>query len=94
MELNLAKLKKMTMKVTLADGSIINVKSPTKGIYEEFKKATDEDLYEICAKVLSNNEENITFTVEKIEEMFDYRDALYVFKGYLKFLDEITNAKN
>lgn len=96
MELNFNQLKKSYLKITLRDKdeTVINIGAPTKRIYDEFKNATEEDLYPLCTTLLNNNKEHKEFTEDEIEKMFDYEDAKLLVKEYAVFINLINKQKN
>lgn len=94
MELSLKSLVKKTMKLELTDGSVINILPPSKDLYEKHKTATDKELYEQVTDILNNNSEKKIFELSDVENMFDYDEAMYIFKGFTQFINEITLSKN
>lgn len=98
MELNFNQLKKSTMKVTLADkdNTVINIKVPTKYIFDEFKnsKETPDDYYHLANIILNHNIEHKEFTEEEINKIFDYSDTIRLIDAYSVFIQEIVNQKN
>ena len=97
MELNLKELKRLTMKVTLNDDTVVNVKIPTKHIFDELKSAKSADpneYYRMAFTILNHNTENKKFTKDEIETMFDYQDVVMLVVSYGNFCREIANSKN
>ena len=94
MELSLKSLVKKTMKLELTDGTVINILPPSKDLYEKHKVATDKELYSHVTDILNNNSDKKVFELSDVESMFDYDEAMYIFKGYTSFINEITLSKN
>ncbi len=101
--------KKQYLTVKLADekNTVLMVGTPTKGILDEFIAINDRvseedgadpealnDLYKICAKIMSFNKGGIEITPEYLATFFDVDDISYFIKGYGEFISSITNAKN
>jgi hypothetical protein len=97
----------LTVKLDDPKKTVLMVSTPTKGILDEFiainENLTEEDgadvealndLYRICAKVLSFNKGGIEITPEYLATFFDVDDIQYFIKGYTSFISSITNAKN
>jgi hypothetical protein len=81
--------------------------TPTKAILDEFISINDNisedggadaeavnDLYNVCAKVMSFNKGGIKITAEYLADFFDLGDIMIFFNAYSDFLASITNAKN
>jgi hypothetical protein len=103
------KLKAKTMTVILSDEhkTTLVLKTPTKALYDEMKEArnefnnvSDEDelhtaLYEVTAKIMSNNKAGIEITPEKLRELYDEVDYIKAFlTAYTEFVNENTRSKN
>jgi hypothetical protein len=101
--------KKPYLTVKLADekNTVLMVGSPTKGVLDEFiainESITDNDgadaealndLYRICAKIMSFNKGGIEITPDYLATFFDVDDITYFIKGYSSFISSITNSKN
>ena len=106
--LDFRKSKKPTLPVSLDDELTVNIYTPGKELLEELldsqdeieslKNNSDKDkldvLYEMCARILSNNREKREFTPEEIAEYLDTRDVVVLLRGYTAFIAELSNAKN
>ena len=103
MKLDLKQIKKETLDITLADGSLLKVKKPNTRLVIEISKldtnklnaANVEEVLEIAeeitCKILSNNTEGIKFTKEKIEELgMDYDIQTIIFDSYVKFTTQVS----
>lgn len=101
--------KKEYLTVKLADKkkTVIMIGAPTKHILNEFvainERITEEnganseaidDLYDVCAKVMSFNKGGIKITSDYLADFFDVEDIKVFFKEYSNFIRTITNAKN
>lgn len=56
-------------------------------------EATD-NLYAVCAKLMSRNKAGIKITKDKLSEIFDFEDIIVFFDAYMEFIGEVTSAKN
>lgn len=103
--LDFTKQKKEYMTVKLNDekGTVLLIGTPTKAILSEFYSINDmsdddaqtiDDLYRICAKVMSFNKGGIRITTEYLEDFFDIEDLMIFLKAYGEFVSSITNGKN
>lgn len=96
MEINFNNLKKSYLKVTLRDKdkTVLNIGSPTKKIYDDFKSAREEDLYPLCTTLMNYNKEHKEFTEAEVEQLLDYEDAKFLIAQYVNFINLIANQKN
>lgn len=107
--LNFTTLKKKFLPVTVLvpeKGELtLLVTTPKKTVLDAFISMRDmvgedmdesviDDLYDICAKILSNNKAGIEIGKEDIEDMFDYEDITVFIKAYTEFIHEVANSKN
>ena len=108
--LNFNNMKKQFLTITLADenNTTLFVGTPTKAIMNDLMllqtsiKSIDnnigdealDDLYSVCARILSRNKANIKITKEYLEEIFDFEDIIVFFNAYVNFVSEISNSKN
>lgn len=107
--LDFTKRKKEYMTVKLDDEkkTVLMIGTPTKAILNEFISINDtigedggadaqaiDDLYSVCAKVMSFNKGGIRITPEYLEDFFDIEDVMIFFKAYGEFMSSVTNAKN
>lgn len=97
----------LTVKLDDPDKTVLMVGTPTKKILDEFIAINEnlnendgadsealEELYGICAKIMSFNKGGIEITPEYLETFFDVDDIAYFIKGYTAFISSITSAKN
>lgn len=101
--------QKQYLTVKLADEkkTVLMIGTPTKGILDEFieiNKQIEEndgadaealnDLYRICAKIMSFNKGGIKITPDYLATFFDVEDITYFIQGYSSFISSVTNSKN
>lgn len=90
--------KKKVLPVTLADGSTLSIKMPTKALYEKMetmrKSAGYDELLELSADILSTNTENRVFKPSEVSEMFDLEDIAYLMREYEKFVKGVVANPN
>lgn len=101
-------LKKEYLTVRLKDDkkTVLMIGSPTKAILEEFTEINNrityddgadkeaiEDLYKICAKVMSFNKGGIKVTVNQLAN-YDLEDIMAFFNVYSEYMESVTSAKN
>ncbi len=103
--LNFKTLKKTYMTVTLENGTTIMVGMPTKKILDEFLSIKDYlesddvtgdaigEVYQIVAKVMSNNKGGVEIPVSDVEGM-DFEDVILFIRAYTEFINEVINSKN
>lgn len=111
MELNLNTVKRPTLDLTLMDEeqTLLRVKMPTLDMFKEMQEMTssldgvddgDKDsavaLYDMLAKLLSNNRDRIKVTAAELKGKYgvDLDSAILVFRAYVDFITSIINAKN
>lgn len=100
-------LKKQYMTVKLADEkkTVLLLTPPTKGIFDEFialKNIMESDendqsldeMYSVCAKILSQNKGGIKVTKDKIAKLLDFEDILVFIQAYTEYIESVTNSKN
>lgn len=108
--LDFKKVRKQYMTVTLADekNTTILIGMPTKAVMndlitlqesleeitEENSEAATEELYAVCARVMSRNKGGIKITTEMLSEIFDFEDIMIFFNAYMEFISEVVNSKN
>lgn len=108
--LNFNNVKKRYLTVTLADenNTVLMIGTPTKAVMNDLvllrsgleslsDGADDEaldDLYTVCARVMSRNKTGKKITKEYLEEIFDFEDIIVFFHAYIEFVSELSSAKN
>lgn len=93
--LDLGKLKQDLYKIKLADGTILKIKKPTHAMLltmVEFRNIDGkediellDDLYTLILRILNRNTNDIEFSMEDIQEMFDLDTTLLILKDYMDF---------
>jgi hypothetical protein len=97
----------LTVKLNDEKKTVLLIGTPTKKILEEFISINDRitedegadkeavnDLYRVCARVMSFNKGGIKITAEDLGEFFDLEDVMTFFNAYSDFMASVTNAKN
>lgn len=107
--LDFTKQKKEYLTVKLNDPkkTVLMIGTPTKAILSEFVAINERinedeganaeainDLYDVCAKVMSFNKGGIHITSDYLEDFFDLEDIMTFFTGYTEFISSVTNVKN
>ena len=103
--LNFNNTKKTFLNVTLTDGTVLLVGTPTKRIFDalidikdNLGNASNDDtlstIYDICALIMSRNKAGKEITKEYLEETFDVEDIIIFFKSYVAFVEELNSVKN
>lgn len=106
--LNFNELKKKYFTVILPDDkkTTLRIGTPTKAIFDEFTSIKDtlegdgvedealNELYNICAKLLSHNKGGIKISRDEVAELFDFEDIIIFIRAYTDFISEVTNSKN
>lgn len=108
--LNFNKITKKYFTVTLPDekSTTIFVAMPTKALLRELTGLkfdsnivddTDnfgalDEIYHVCAVVMSRNKAGVNISKEYLEEIFDFEDILIFLKEYMSFISEAISVKN
>lgn len=109
-QLNFNNIKKEYLTVTLPDEkrTVLMVGTPNKGLLKELmtiKNALDQygedmsedsidNLFYICARLMSRNKGGVEIAKDYIEELFDIEDILIFVHAYLDFVTELASSKN
>lgn len=109
---NFNNIEKQYLTVTLADKNktTLMVKTPTKALFKRLQYMKDnirniqrqgeadviDEMYEICAEIMSCNKGGIQITKEQLENIpdFDYQDIVAFLGAYMSFIGEISKLKN
>ena len=90
--------EKKVLPVTLADGSKLDLRVPTKALYEKMsaisKSAGYDELVELCANILSTNTENRVIKPGEVAGMFDLDDIAYLIREYGSFVKGVVANPN
>ena len=106
--LNFNKRKNKFFTVVLPDENetTLLITTPKKAVFESFtqlqsgmnayENETDalDDMYEVIARLMSENKNKIVVTAKQAEEMFDLEDLYAFITAYTAFINEVTSAKN
>ena len=101
-------MKKKYLTVTLADEAktVLLIGTPTKAVLDRLLNMKDslagdeltddaiEDLYDICAQIMSRNKTGRVITKEAVQELFDFEDIIVFIRAYTDFISEVSGAKN
>ena len=106
--LDFRKSKRPTLPITFDDDLTVNIYTPDKELLEDMldyqkeldslSENSDQDklnsMYEMCARILSNNRETREFSPEEVTHLLDTRDVRMFIQGYAAFVAEYSKAKN
>ncbi len=106
--LNFNNVKKQYLTITLRDEeqTTIMVGTPTKSdltelatMYDDLKNGENDidqidDLYILCAKLMSRNKGGIKITAEHLSDCMDVEDIMLFINAFMEFVNELANAKN
>ena len=99
----------LTVKLDDKKKTVLLIGTPNKEVLTEFlgiqerfdaedeaDKETINDLYNVCARVMSFNKGGINITPDYLSKecKFDIEDIMVFFRGYSEFLESVTNVKN
>jgi len=98
--------KKPALPIKLPDDTLIRVYTPSKAMLEEFisigaqiDRASDDadalnQLYDVTARLLSNNAGGRKLSTKEVSEMLDVGDVIVFFRAYTEFITELSKEKN
>lgn len=106
--LNFTKIEKSYLPVTFADekNTTILVGTPTKAILDELTSYQDKieelennenatnELFDVCAKIMSRNKTGAKITRKYLESVLDFEDIKVFFHAYIDFISNVINSKN
>lgn len=107
--LDFRKQKKNYLKITLNDEeeTKLSLLQPTKGLFQKMvamsedvgrMEGTDidalDEVYAVCAELMSRNKEGIHLSKEILEETLDFEDIVIFLKAYNAFVAGIVHGKN
>lgn len=97
----------LTIKLNDEKKTVLMIGTPTKKILNDFIEINDrisddngadldavDDLYNVCAKVMSFNKGGIKITSDYLGEFFDIKDIMIFFRAYSDFMASVTSVKN
>jgi len=100
------KVNKRFFNVELKDGKKLQVKMPTKKVFEALKELQDmdtanvdaalfyDDLSTLCAAALSNNMTKEKITAEYIAEEYDLKELTDFVKEFFVYVGEEVDSPN
>ena len=106
LDFNLLKKRYLTVKLADEEQTVLMIGTPTKSVLDSFIALRDtisdetvgdeaiEELYDICAKIMSRNKAGKVITREKLEDVFDFEDVIIFIRAYTDFINEVSNSKN
>lgn len=101
--------QKTYLNLTLPDEkeTSLKVMQPTKELFTKMTEMSTRvgsmagsdldalnEVYEVCAELISRNKEGITFTKEELEGVLDFEDIVVFLRAYSTFVSEIVFGKN
>ena len=105
--LDFSKAKKPTLPIKFDDGSMIYIYTPSKVEFDEmteaqeyFDNALEGDreslhrIYDITARLMSNNKTGREITVDELAGYLDVSDIVLFFRAYAQFIAEVIAEKN
>ena len=97
----------LTVKLNDEKKTVLMIGTPTKELLDEFLSVTDDigedgevskealdNLYRVCARIMSFNKGGVKITEKEISALFDLEDIMVFLNAYSEFLTTVTNAKN
>ena len=107
LDFNTRKKEYLTVKLNDEKKTVLMIGTPTKTIMREFIAINErvsedgdtdpeliEDLYNVCAKVMSFNKMGVKISSDYLGDFFDVEDVLVFFNAYGDFMSSMTSAKN
>lgn len=99
------KIKPTFMSVTLTDGRKLLVGMPKKKTFERISALREmasedyqgnlmEDLCELCAEILSNNQKKEPVTVAALEENYEFDHLWALINAYVDFISQVKRDPN
>lgn len=84
----------------MPDETVLNITMPKKRLYEEIESIAQtkdlkmDELYDIAAKILSNNIAKKTFSAEDVDEMYEIDGVISIVNDYASFVSERLSNPN
>lgn len=103
------KLKEKTFRVVLSDpeNTTLTLRTPNKKLFEYLRNVQEDmesieeseelvdNLYDVTAKIMSHNKEDIEITPEALKELYDEINHIYAFlEAYTDFIKDYHIASN
>lgn len=97
--ITLADEKKTTLLIGMPTKGIVDDLSALQDNIDEYDNdktntEANDNMYEICARMMSRNKAGIKITKDYLAKIFDYEDIIIFTKGYTEFVDEVVGSKN
>ena len=107
--LDFRKTKKNCLKITLNDEreTKLSLLQPTKQLFEKMVAMSEEvsgitgsnldvldEVYGVCAELMSRNKEGIIVGKNNLEELLDFEDVVIFLNAYSEFVAGIVHGKN
>lgn len=102
--INFKTLKKQFLTITLPNGKVLQIGTPTKKVYDALSSIQTniddgsdgniDELYEATAVAMSRNKTGAKITKEYLEDLLDIEDVIVFYNAYLGFINELSNVKN
>ena len=107
--LDFRKSKKTYLNVTLPDEkeTKLAVLQPTKELFTKMIEMSSrvsavngsdlsalDEVYEVCAELISRNKQGVSYTKEQVEKLLDFEDIVLFLNTYSTFVGEIMRGKN
>lgn len=99
--LDLSVYNNETLDITMLDGSVLHIKKPTQALVirmvelsqlqENQPEKVLDGLVELCAAILSNNNDGITYSVEQVANELDIVLVSAIIKAYSEFTKELQS---
>lgn len=101
--LDFTKQKKKFHPVKMPDGTVLNLLTPKKKLFEQIAGFENDDgetvhdiaeLYSVAAGILSTNLQKKQYTADEVGELFDIEDVRALYSEYVEFVSKIANNPN
>lgn len=107
LDFNKQKKEYLTVKLHDEKKTVLMIGTPTRSILRNFIDINEsieasggvdadmiDDLYNVCAKIMSFNKGGIKITGDYLSDFFDLEDITTFFNAYMDYIGSVTNAKN
>lgn len=107
---NSIKKRYLTVTLADKDQTTVMISTPTKRVLgaisnlqsvmtkaENGNSLSEEaldDIYDICAEIMSHNKSGVKIEKELLEDIFDFEDITIFFNAYMDFINEGIEGKN
>ena len=105
--LDFRKQRKACLKVTLSDKAEtrLSLLQPTKSLFQKMASMSEEvgsidyadldaldEVYGVCAELMSRNREGIEVTAEQLAETLDFEDIVVFLQSYGEFVASVIHG--